>query len=203
MRLDETLSAIVNSNSVDCPQFFRRFLGRGAPRRFERTDAFVLAVFAALAVAYFLPALGAGLVVSNLNGDVASLSLFKRAYVGEALLHGGKGLLWNPFIFSGLPFLSTAESAEFYPATWLFALLPAGPCMNFVFILHSWLGLAAMYGFARWLGLSKPNPQGVLFVGANPLARALAVLEGMVGQLYVAVLIARLVGIHTAGSQRT
>ncbi len=37
----------------------------------------------------------------------------------------------------------------------------------------------------------------------SPLARALAVLEGMVGQLYVAVLIARLVGIHTAGSQRT
>lgn len=35
-----------------------------------------------------------------------------------------------------------------------------------------------------------------------PFARSLAVVEAMFGQLYVAVLVARLVGIHTAGAQR-
>ncbi|HVR35269.1 MAG TPA: sodium:proton antiporter [Methylomirabilota bacterium] len=40
------------------------------------------------------------------------------------------------------------------------------------------VGTVAIYGLtasplARWLGISKPNPQGVLIVGANPVGRAL------------------------------
>ncbi len=106
-------------------------------------------------LACFLPVLGGGAILSDPYCDVAFLSLYKRQYLGEALLHGGRGLLWNPFMFAGMPFVCTGEAAVFYPASWLFALLPAGPCMNFVFILHFWMGLAAMYLFARWLGLSR------------------------------------------------
>ncbi len=41
------------------------------------------------------------------------------------------------------------------------------------------VGTVTLYGLtagplAKWLGLSKPNPQGVLFLGAHPFARALA-----------------------------
>ena len=41
------------------------------------------------------------------------------------------------------------------------------------------VGTVAIYGLtsgplAKWMGLSKPNPQGILFLGANPLARTLA-----------------------------
>ena len=41
------------------------------------------------------------------------------------------------------------------------------------------VGTVAIYGLtsgplAKWMGLSKPNPQGILFLGASPLARTLA-----------------------------
>lgn len=44
--------------------------------------------------------------------------------------------LWNPHIFSGMPFSSGFQSALFYPPNAIFLLLPIAKAVNWSIILH-------------------------------------------------------------------
>lgn len=68
--------------------------------------------------------------------------------------------LWNPYLFSGVPFVANPQPALFYPPAWLLILLPAAQAIGLLFCLHLWLAGAGMYA---WLRSEGADEMGALF----------------------------------------
>ncbi len=84
--------------------------------------------------------------------------LFYLTYPNTAFLRASlsRGLLplWNPHLYSGTPFLADIQTAVFYPATWLYALMPFARALALAVWLHAALAGLAMHLLARKLGFS-------------------------------------------------
>ncbi len=79
-------------------------------------------------------------------------------------LRRGQLVLWNPYAFLGMPFQANPQTAEFYPVTWLFAVMDAGAAFGVALALHLWLAAFGTYALARSFGISK---LGALLSGAT------------------------------------
>ncbi|MCX6793686.1 MAG: hypothetical protein NTY06_01125 [Candidatus Gottesmanbacteria bacterium] len=61
--------------------------------------------------------------------------------------------LWNPYIYSGAPFMAAFDTAVWYPLSWIAASLPAVDGWNFLVIIQPLLSVLFMYLFLRSLKL--------------------------------------------------
>jgi hypothetical protein len=61
----------------------------------------------------------------------------------------GKLPLWNPYLFSGVPFLANPQPALFYPPVWLLTVFSATHVAGLLVYLHLWLAGVGMYGWLR------------------------------------------------------
>ena len=79
--------------------------------------------------------------------------------------------LWNPYIFSGSPFLGNPTSSMFYPVNILFMLFPVGRVFGYVFVINSFLIGIFTYLFARSINLDKFGSliSGVTIMFSGPL----------------------------------
>lgn len=75
----------------------------------------------------------------------------------------GRLPLWNPYLFSGLPFVANPQPALFYPPTWLALLVPATRAFAWIIVLHLWLAGGGMY---VWLRAEGASVAGALFGGS-------------------------------------
>ncbi|MGQ9766632.1 MAG: oligosaccharide flippase family protein [Anaerolineae bacterium] len=99
-------------------------------------------------------------VVRPYNSLISDLILENyawKSFILEALRAGDlAGVLWNPRLFAGMPFLAAGQHSGLYPLSILFYILPLWRAYG----TFTWLqlGLAAinMYVFARVLGLRRP-----------------------------------------------
>ena len=57
--------------------------------------------------------------------------------------------LWNPYTFSGRPFLADIQQGIFYPPNWLCLILPIPIFFNVLTLLHLWFASFGAYMFAR------------------------------------------------------
>jgi hypothetical protein len=74
----------------------------------------------------------------------------------------GRLPLWNPYLSSGLPFVSNPQPALFYPPTWLALLVPVPRALGLIVVLHLWL---AGVGMIAWLRSEGASAVGALFGG--------------------------------------
>jgi hypothetical protein len=70
--------------------------------------------------------------------------------------------LWNPYLFSGLPFAANPQPALFYPPTWLALLMPVPKALGLIVVLHLWL---AGVGMIAWLRSEGASQAGALLGG--------------------------------------
>ncbi|MEM7030119.1 MAG: oligosaccharide flippase family protein [Chloroflexota bacterium] len=70
--------------------------------------------------------------------------------------------LWNPYIFSGQPFLGNGQHSAMYPASLLFYILPLPKAYGWFTVLQLWLAGLFTYVFLRVL---KADWYGALFGG--------------------------------------
>jgi len=63
--------------------------------------------------------------------------------------------LWNPYVFSGAPFIGNPLSGMFYPINQLFAVFPVDLVFGYIFMLDVFLIGLFTYLFARSIYLSK------------------------------------------------
>ena len=70
-------------------------------------------------------------------------------------LRQGEFPLWNPYLFSGVPFLANPQPALFYPPVWLIGLLPLTRAAGLLFFLHLWLAGLGTYGWLRAEGADR------------------------------------------------
>ena len=64
--------------------------------------------------------------------------------------------LWNPYLFSGMPFLADAQHSALYPFSVLFWILPLEVAYGWFSALQIALAGLSLYAFARVLRLSRP-----------------------------------------------
>lgn len=70
------------------------------------------------------------------------------AYAGDRL-RAGEVPLWNPFLFTGVPFAANIQTAIFYPTTWLALWLEPPDVVRYAALIHFWLAAIAGYAFLR------------------------------------------------------
>jgi hypothetical protein len=111
------------------------------------------AVLAALTLAMFGDLLlGRGRVVSRHGLDGFTQYVHWRQF-GFSELAKGNLALWNPWVFSGIPFLGGFQSALLYPPNWLHLVLPLDTAINAGVALHVFLMGLFTYLWVRARGL--------------------------------------------------
>lgn len=63
--------------------------------------------------------------------------------------------LWNPYIFTGMPFLATGQHSAMYPFSILFYVLPLSAAFGWFAALHMFLAGTTMYILARTFRLAR------------------------------------------------
>ena len=119
------------------------------------------ALLAALVIVFLWPVIlpPAGRVTSG-DDIVAQFYPWSRIFLQG--LRSGRLALWNPYSFLGMPFQAQPQSAEFYPLTWLFAVLDTGKVFGLALAFHLWLAAFGVYGLARTFDV---NRSGALLSG--------------------------------------
>ena len=74
----------------------------------------------------------------------------------RAVADGGKGLLWNPFNGSGVPFFANGVSGLLYPPHLLFLVFETNVALHLVLMLDIAIAGLGMWLLARQWGLSQP-----------------------------------------------
>ena len=114
----------------------------------------------ALIVAAVVVALHGFLFQSRLSSqhpDVLGFWLPTYCFLGKSLAAGHLPA-WNPHVMGGVPFAADPQSGWMYaPAMLLFSGLPCGVAMRAMIALQPALGGAALYGFLRKEGISRPG----------------------------------------------
>jgi len=74
--------------------------------------------------------------------------------------------LWNPYLFSGTPFIANIQAAMFYPLGFLYYVIPTETAYLYSTVLHCIVGTVFMYMFMRSLSVSKSGAflSGFIFI---------------------------------------
>ena len=128
-------------------------MGRGNSLKEESV---AVGLLLGLAAVYFLPVLlkGNELVLSSEGTDTWGQYFYWRHF-GFGSLARGEMPLWNPYIFSGTPYIAGIQSAIFYPLNILYLLFGRAFAINLSIALHSFLASLFTYLFARYMDLGR------------------------------------------------
>lgn len=99
------------------------------------------------------------IVLSSENTDTYRQFIHWREF-GFSELQKGNLALWNPYIFSGMPFLGEFQSALLYPLNLIYALIPLPKAINLSVALHIFLAGIFMY---LWVSHHKLHPLACFF----------------------------------------
>ena len=127
---------------------------RGAPSRPARgLRSWLPPVFLlCLPFLYFWRGTIGDLLLAEGDGQIVFLPM--RAIFGRQLAAGHLPL-WNPWVFSGIPFLGAMQTGMLYPTTWLFAVLPPTWAMNLLVIAIYACTALCTYAYTRGVGCSR------------------------------------------------
>ncbi len=100
-----------------------------------------------------------GSFITERNSVMFGTDMLSQAYQSRSFaveqVQSGHGLpQWNPFVFGGLPYLSTLPYPVYYPSSLLYFAMPLHRAIGWGFVLHVILAGALMYGLARELKLA-------------------------------------------------
>ena len=115
-------------------------------------DLAALAFLALLTVVFFWPVFFARYWLPHGGGDLVSFLWPQYSFAGEAI-RSGSIPLWNPYLYSGAPFLADNQTGALYPINLLaFLIFPSltYQVMEGLVIFHIWLAGAAMYVALRY-----------------------------------------------------
>ena len=120
--------------------------------RFKISSDKVAAIAVALApVLYFLPALLQSKVLCP-DDDLLQNVPFRVA--AAQIMRSGYLPLWNPYIFSGMPLLATAQVGILYPLNWSYLVFSPATATNLMVISTYMVAGLGAYLYARRIGAS-------------------------------------------------
>lgn len=105
-------------------------------------------------------------------------------------IRAGRGIpLWNPFVYSGVPYVGILPGPLFYPTSVLYLVLPLFRAVGWTFVLHMAAGGALGWAAARAFGLRRWSAAaaGLAFMFAGYVVSTL--YGGHDGRMFAMVLI--------------
>lgn len=103
----------------------------------------------------FAAQMGVDIPHNELLSDLILENYPWKRFVRESL--GARQIpLWNPYLFSGMPFLADAQHSALYPLSLLFWILPLEMAYGWFTALQIGLAGVSLYALARALRLSQP-----------------------------------------------
>jgi hypothetical protein len=105
---------------------------------------------------------GSTKVLSHVSGDIPDQFVYWRDF-GFGQIRQGNLPLWNPHIFSGMPFLGGFQSALLYPPNLIYLILPLQKAINVGIMLHVFLAGVFMY---LWTSHRRLHPLACLVSSA-------------------------------------
>jgi hypothetical protein len=90
------------------------------------------------------------------GSDVTAQYSFWRSFFASTIVKGEGIPYWNPYVFSGTPFIGNPLSAMFYPFTWLFVIFNPDLVFGWLFFIDVLLIGIFTFIFARTINMSKP-----------------------------------------------
>src|SRR5512139_624893 len=141
--------------------------------RYSR-DLLALAFLGLLTILFFWPVFFAGYWIPQGGGDLVSFLWPQYSFAGEAI-RSGLIPLWNPYLYSGAPFLADNQTGVLYPINLLASLIFPNltyQVLEGLVIFHIWLAGAAMYVALRIWPTLTPTP----LTGRGSIRRAAALL---------------------------
>lgn len=127
------------------------------PRRLPRpgADALAVALLLAFCLGFYRQLTLDGRVLVSF--DAVAYFYPHLAYLG-ARLREGELPLWNPYLFTGVPFLANSQTGVLYPPNWLAMALPSARAYAWSAALHAALAAVGAYAFGRAaLGVGRPG----------------------------------------------
>jgi hypothetical protein len=97
------------------------------------------------------------------GGDYVTMFVPWLRFIYDTLRQYGELPLWNPYLFSGVPYYANPQPMMFYPFTYLGLLMPLTRAMALTLVIHVWLMGMGMYGWLRSLGATHA---GAFLAGA-------------------------------------
>jgi len=82
------------------------------------------------------------------GGDIQGAYYFWKGFLQNSILSGNIPF-WNPYNFSGTPFLAHPNINFFYPPNWLFVVLPLNASFSWYFAFHLFVAGVSMYWLCR------------------------------------------------------
>ena len=102
-----------------------------------------------VAVLYFMwPAISPPSGKIIYGGDLLTQFYYWKGYLADSI-RSGTIPFWNPYLFSGTPFLAHPSIAAFYPLTLLFIIFPLNQAFSFFITVHLVISGLGMYWFCR------------------------------------------------------
>ncbi|MBM4064058.1 MAG: hypothetical protein FJ266_00175 [Planctomycetes bacterium] len=128
-------------------------------KSWSKYDWFAVLTLFLLTLAYFYNVVipDGSRVLSDQNTDTRH-QLFYWRYFGFNTLAKGIIPLWNPYIYSGSPFVGGLQSAIFYPLNLIYLIFPIHVAINYSIILHIFLSGVFTYLYLRFVKLN-PKPE--------------------------------------------
>ena len=83
-----------------------------------------------------------------------------KGFAYDHLWSHGSLPFWNPYLFSGSPFITNIQASMFYPFGFFYYLLPPEQAYGYSTMMHCMLGSVLMYLFMRGISIS---PGGSFF----------------------------------------
>ena len=137
----------------------------------EKRLQFALLILFGLTLLMFVDVLfsSRGVILSQLGTDLSSQFVYWREF-GFSQLGQGNLALWNPHIFSGMPYFGGFQSALLYPLNWLFLVLPITNAINLSIALHVFLAGVFLYLWTYHRGLHPAACllSSILFMFSGP-----------------------------------
>jgi len=87
--------------------------------------------------------------------DIFYSTYIERTLFSQSIIDYKSLPLWNPYVFSGSPFLGNPTSAMFYPLNLLFLLLPINAAFGYLFTIDSFLIGIFTYLYARIIKIDE------------------------------------------------
>ena len=111
---------------------------------------------AALAAMVYHPLLlRPGEISWGASSDLINLFLPRMLWAVDFFKSFGHVPRWDPYTYSGVPFIGNMQSPGFYPLNWPAVLMSADRFFNLYYVAHALLGGFFAYLFARRLGLGR------------------------------------------------
>jgi len=112
--------------------------------------------------AAYREALGVPPVAHNmLVSDLLLENIVWKQFIRESLA-GGELPLWNPYLFTGVPFLAAGQHSALYPFSLIYYALPLPAAYGWFTVSQLWLAGLFMYLFMRGMGVGR---WGAVFAG--------------------------------------